>query len=38
MDTSLKGLQIIRAAMLAAIVLYAVIAHLLLPAVQHLSQ
>jgi len=32
MDTSLKVLQIIRAAMLAAIVLYAVIAHLLLPA------
>jgi len=32
MDTSLKVLRIIRAAMLAAIVLYAVIAHLLLPA------
>ena len=32
MDTSLKVLQIIRAAMLAAIVLYGVIAHLLLPA------
>jgi len=31
MDTSLKVLQIIRAAMLAAIVLYAVIAHVLLP-------